>query len=267
MNQADTMFVTDTNGQRGSIESLPDAQNNAGAPITIRLENGQKFLVPQSVLTQSADGSYHLPFAMSEFLTAGPGVSSAVSSTASTQSASTVAATNVTTNLTVSEAFDLQTSEHQPRTEVDEIVIPLAAEQIAVDKRVVETGTMRVVKTVSEVEEVVNVPLISDQADVQRVAVNRVLDVAPEVRREGDTLIVPLLEEVLVVEKRLMLREELHIRMKREETQHTQQVTLRREDVQIERVASDPSVVREEPAITLSSAPAATISETAVTGA
>lgn len=35
---------------------------------------------------------------------------------------------------------------------------------------------------------------------------------APEIRTEGDVTIVPVLEEVLVVEKRLVLKEELHIR-------------------------------------------------------
>ena len=37
-------------------------------------------------------------------------------------------------------------------------------------------------------------------------------------REEHGTLIVPVLEEVLVVEKRLMLKEEIHIRTHRVET-------------------------------------------------
>jgi stress response protein YsnF len=43
-------------------------------------------------------------------------------------------------------------------------------------------------------------------------------------------------EEVLVVEKRLMLREEIHIRQQRIETHQPQRVTLRSEEVQVERV-------------------------------
>lgn len=48
--------------------------------------------------------------------------------------------------------------------------------------------------------------------EVRRVPVNRDVDKAPPVRRRGDLLIVPVLEEVLVIEKRLRLREELHLR-------------------------------------------------------
>ena len=226
MNQADTRIVTDANGQRGVVESLPDAQSNASGMVAIRLENGQKLLVPQSVLTTRADGSLYLPFALSEFLTASATASSSASSALFGQAPTATA---------VERILDEPMLEHQSRQETGEIVIPLAAEQVAVGKRVVETGGVRITKTVSEREETADLPLMSDHVEVERIAINRVLDTAPEVRREGETLIVPILEEVLVVEKRLMLREELHIRMRREETHQPQQVVLRREDVQIER--------------------------------
>lgn len=240
MNQADTRVVTDANGQRGVVESLPDPQNNVSGMVGVRLENGQKLLVPQSVLTTRADGSFYLPFALSEFLTASAGGSNALTATASGQNAGVAAATNV-----ASAQAGVQTLEHQSRTAEGEIVIPLAAERVAIGKRVVETGGVRITKTVTEREETADVPLLSDHVEVERVAVNRVLDTPPEVRRDGEVLIVPILEEVLVVEKRLMLREELHIRMTREETHQPQQVILRREDVQIERFTRDLPVVAE----------------------
>lgn len=239
MNQADTRVVTDANGQRGVVESLPDPQNNVSGMVGVRLENGQKLLVPQSVLATRADGSYYLPFALSEFLTTSAAGSSTLAATASGQTAG-VAANNL-----ASEQVGVQTLEHQTLTAEGEIVIPLAAERVAIGKRVVETGGVRITKTVTEREETADVPLLSDHVEVERVAVNRVLDTPPEVRREGEVLIVPILEEVLVVEKRLMLREELHIRMTREETHQPQQVTLRREDVQIERFTRDQPVVAE----------------------
>jgi hypothetical protein len=58
--------------------------------------------------------------------------------------------------------------------------------------------------------------LFREDCDIQRIPVKRIVDSAVEIRYEGDTLIVPLMEEVLVVEKRLMLREELHITRRRE---------------------------------------------------
>lgn len=58
--------------------------------------------------------------------------------------------------------------------------------------------------------------LFREDCDVERVSIKRIIDRPAEIRHEGDTLIVPLMEEVLVVEKRLMLREELHIKRRRE---------------------------------------------------
>ncbi|MDB5301088.1 MAG: hypothetical protein JWO87_2751, partial [Phycisphaerales bacterium] len=63
------------------------------------------------------------------------------------------------------------------------------------------------------------------------------VEVVPEVRREGDTLIVPLVEEVLVVEKRLVLREEVRVTTRRSQTHQPQRVTLRSEEAEIERIA------------------------------
>ena len=59
-------------------------------------------------------------------------------------------------------------------------------------------------------------PLFREDCEVERVQVKRILDQPAEIRQDGDTLIIPLMEEVLVVEKRLMLREELHIKWRRE---------------------------------------------------
>jgi len=66
------------------------------------------------------------------------------------------------------------------------------------------------------------------------VPVGRVVSEAPQTRQEGDTLIVPILEEVLVVEKRLMLKEELHIRKQSSERTERQTIRLRSEQVKIE---------------------------------
>ena len=87
----------------------------------------------------------------------------------------------------------------------------------------------------TERTEVVDLPLTREEVSVERVAVNRVVDGPVETRREGDTWIVPVLEEVLVVEKRLMLREEVRITTRRTEVAEPQTVTLRREEAVVER--------------------------------
>lgn len=73
-------------------------------------------------------------------------------------------------------------------------------------------------------------PLFREDCDVSRVSVRRLIDKPVEPRMEGDTLIVPLMEEVLVLEKRLLLREELHIKRRRE--QNSSPATIRREELE-----------------------------------
>lgn len=51
----------------------------------------------------------------------------------------------------------------------------------------------------------------SSEVEIRRVKVDREVDHVPKVRVEGDVTIVPVVEEVLVVEKRLVLKEEVHI--------------------------------------------------------
>ncbi len=76
---------------------------------------------------------------------------------------------------------------------------------------------------------------------MERVPVGRVVQEAPQTRQEGDTLIVPVLEEVLVVEKRLVLKEELHIRKRSSERVEQQTVRLRSENVEIEQTGRNPA--------------------------
>jgi stress response protein YsnF len=89
---------------------------------------------------------------------------------------------------------------------------------------------------VHEREELVDPPLLRDKVKIERVPINRVVEGPLPVRYEGDTMIISLLEEVLVVETRLLLKEEVHITTRRTDTHTPERVTLRHEDVTIERV-------------------------------
>ena len=117
-----------------------------------------------------------------------------------------------------------------------EIVIPLVAETISVGKREVETGRVRFTTTVTERVETVDEPMFKTMVEVKRVGVARFVDAPPAVRYEQDVMIVPVMEEVLVVEKRLRVKEEVYISQKREEYRSPQQVTLRSEVLSEERV-------------------------------
>jgi len=123
----------------------------------------------------------------------------------------------------------------------EEQVIPVIEESLHVTKRVVEKGGFRVVKSVTTEEATIEEPTIHESAAVNRVTVNRLLEPGeelPKSRRDGDTLIIPIFEEVIVTEKRMRVTEELHIVLSRTETVTPQSTTIRRESVRIEPITS-----------------------------
>ncbi len=126
-------------------------------------------------------------------------------------------------------------------------VIPVVQETIRVEKREFESGRVLVHKTVTERDEVAEILLRQQDLIVERVPIGRAVSEAPQTRQDGDTLIVPILEEVLVVEKRLILKEELHIRKQSSERTEQHKVRLRTEHVEIEQTGRQPS----DPATTL----------------
>jgi uncharacterized protein (TIGR02271 family) len=120
----------------------------------------------------------------------------------------------------------------------DPLVVPVIAEQLAVGTRTVETGRgVRVHKTVVEQPVTIDERLARDEVEVRHVPVDRIVapDEAPANRYEGDTLIVPILEEVLVVERRVRIKEELHITRIRREDHHQEEIVLKAEQVRVER--------------------------------
>jgi len=124
------------------------------------------------------------------------------------------------------------------RVREDATVVPVVEEELRVGKRVVETGRVRVTKSVGEREELVDEPLVREEYEVERVPVGVYVDEPVGPRHEGDTLIVPVLEEVLVVEKRLLVREELRITRRQTEGRETRRVTLLSEEVSVERTGA-----------------------------
>jgi uncharacterized protein (TIGR02271 family) len=121
----------------------------------------------------------------------------------------------------------------------DTPVIPVVEEEAVVGKRWVEGDRVRVRKVVQEYEQAVNETLAEEKVEIERVPVNRYIDEPLRSRQEGDTLIIPIMEETLVVEKRLLLKEEIRVTRRRTERPVSQPVTLRREDVVIERERAD----------------------------
>lgn len=103
-------------------------------------------------------------------------------------------------------------AEHDPHQ--SSTTIPVVEEVINVDKRSYVTGRTRVSTRTETIEDNVAAKLDTQHVNITRVPIGRDLspdEPAPAPRQEGETLILPVLEEYLVVEKRLRLVEEVHI--------------------------------------------------------
>ena len=122
------------------------------------------------------------------------------------------------------------------RIKLDQEVVPIVEEQAVILKRRKLTEGVRVRTIVREHEEVVDELLATEEIEVERAPLDRWIDAPVPVRQEGDTTIVTLIEEVVVVEKRLRAVEEVRITKRRSVRHAPQHVTLRREEAVIERL-------------------------------
>ena len=114
--------------------------------------------------------------------------------------------------------------------------LPLLAEEVSVTRRRVAGSTVRVATVTREREQLVDEALTHERVEVERVPIGRVVDAVPPVREEGDTTVMPVVEEVVVVERRLVLKEEIRIRRVRTTERHRESVALRTQEAVITRV-------------------------------
>lgn len=117
-----------------------------------------------------------------------------------------------------------------------ELVATVAEERLCVEKVPKLRSIVQIRVTPETRRQTVGVPLHEEHAKVKRVRVERWVDEAPQIREQGDTLIVPVVEEVLVLEKRLKLVEEIHVTRTREERVEEHTLELRSEHASVTRV-------------------------------
>ena len=123
--------------------------------------------------------------------------------------------------------------------DTEKSVIPLFAEEISLSKRTLTTGSVRVYVVTRQHEELVDEPLAREHVEIERIAVGRQIDAVPGVREEGDTTIIPVVEEVLVVERRLVLKEEIRLRRVRGIERHQERITLRKQEAVVTRLPGE----------------------------
>ena len=198
MNRQDWTVVFDSRGQRGRTDLTQLTQREQGtAQVLVQFEGYAPVLVAQDMLSPQADGSYVLPYSVTELTAQG--------------------AADMLANTTV---------------------FPVIEETIQIYKTQVESDRLRIKKVVHEYQETVDLALMTEEIEVRRVPINQIVAGPAAMRQEGDTLIVPVYEEVVVVQKQLLLKEEVHIRKQQTEHHRPETVTLRKEEIKVERLAS-----------------------------
>jgi uncharacterized protein (TIGR02271 family) len=131
--------------------------------------------------------------------------------------------------------------------ERNDIVIPVVEEEVVAGARPVKSGGVRVDKHVDQRIRRVQVPLLHEEVEVRRVPVNKVVKEAPSVRRQGEVVIVPVVEEELIITKRLVLKEEIHLITRRTKDRFVKDVTVDRERAVVHRLDAEGRVVDTRP--------------------
>ena len=120
-------------------------------------------------------------------------------------------------------------------TERDQ-VLALHAEEISIAKRTVPRGTVRISKVTQSRDQLVQETLKHQRVEVERIQIGTYVDQAPPIRHDGDVTIVSVVEEVVVTERRLLLKEEVRIRTVTTSEEYIETVALRSEEALVERI-------------------------------
>jgi len=115
-------------------------------------------------------------------------------------------------------------------------ILRLYAEEASITRETVETGRLHVGKHTRTRDELVETDLLREAVEVTTVPVGAIIDAMPAIRDDGETLVIPIVEEFLVVERKLRLKEELHVRRIRTTEHHRETVTLHYQEADVTRL-------------------------------
>ena len=124
-----------------------------------------------------------------------------------------------------------------------DIVIPVISEELHADAVPVAKGGVRVTKRLQTHDEIIEQALRKSHVDVKRVKTKRVVDGPQPAKRVGNTLIIPVVSEILQIQKQWVVTEEIHITETEAQETVQNRVTLNREEAKVERIDSAGKVI------------------------
>jgi len=130
-------------------------------------------------------------------------------------------------------------SNNDEHPNAEEEILHLAEEKLSVSREEVLDGYVTVKRQTSTHSEPVSLLLRRENVEVTHVPKNELIASMPDIREEEGVLIVPVVEEEVEIIRRLVLKEELHIRRTHEEVPWEETVSLRKQHVEINRKKDD----------------------------
>ena len=132
-------------------------------------------------------------------------------------------------------------------------MLPIVEEELQVGKRRFETERVRVRTVTDSAEELVRQELTGERLEVERVPIDLLIEPGadlPRIRTEGDVTVFPVMEEVVVVEIRLRLKEEVRITKRATKELTETPITVRKQRAVIERLSSEGELITEKEEVT-----------------
>jgi stress response protein YsnF len=101
-----------------------------------------------------------------------------------------------------------------------EEIIPILEEHVVIGTERATTGTVRVRTVTHEEEHAIDEPVRITDVEVKRVPVDLWTDEPVADRIEGDTRIISVYREEIIVQRRMHVVEEVHVSLRRREERH-----------------------------------------------
>src|SRR5512134_4050993 len=119
-----------------------------------------------------------------------------------------------------------------------EEIIPVIQEDVVIGTERATTGTVRVRTVIHEDEHAIDEPVTTTDVEVKRIPVDLWTDEPIADRVEGDTRIISVHREEVIVQRRLHVVEEVHVTLRRREERHREIVRTQQTQVVVERDGS-----------------------------
>ena len=123
--------------------------------------------------------------------------------------------------------------------QTEDLRIPLPVEEVSVSRREIKQANVQIALNTRTREQLIDEELTHVRVEIERVPIDQTVEAVPSIRQEGDITIIPVVEEVVIVERRLVLKEEVRVRRVSTKEQHQETVVLRQQEAVVTREEPD----------------------------